>query len=185
MKPPPLSQSAVAPPTHRTRFSAVKIHTHTLSGFQCDDCTLHTGASLHRPECRMTSKYSHALQTSQTCSFAEWRLMLLLKVAFEAPCACAHCGVKSAHDSVLPPCLNQCQKNLLFECFTWQHQRTVKKTHMYRYIDGMNQYTAYLLLGSHYLNATHDIKTLCPPDIAQCHAYIDDKALRFWLLLIQ
>ena len=47
----------------------------------------------------------HALRTSQTCSFAKWYHKLHPKVAFEVPCSCARCGIKSFHDVILHPSL--------------------------------------------------------------------------------
>ena len=64
---------------------------------------------------RITSKYSNALRTSQTRSFASWYHILHPKVAFEAPWSCARCGIKYFHDIILHPSLNQCWKTLLFE----------------------------------------------------------------------
>ena len=64
----------------------------------------------------MTSKHSTALQTLQTCSFAEGCPMLHLKVAFEAPSSCAHCGTATVDDNTLHLCLNQWLKSLLLEC---------------------------------------------------------------------
>ena len=64
---------------------------------------------------RITSKYSNASRTSQTCSFAKWHHILHPNVAFEAPWSCACCGIKSFHDIILHLYLNQCWKTLLFE----------------------------------------------------------------------
>ena len=79
---------------------------------------------------RITSKYSKALRTSQTCSFAKWYYIFHPKVAFEAPLWCARYGTKSYHDGILHSSLNQCWKTLLFEylaairyifCWFWKH----------------------------------------------------------------
>ena len=43
---------------------------------------------------RITSKYSNALRTSQTCNFAKCYHTLHAKVAFEAPWSCARYGIK-------------------------------------------------------------------------------------------
>ena len=64
---------------------------------------------------RITSKYSNTLQTSQICSFAKRYHILHPKVSFKAPWLCARCGIKSLHDVILHPSLNQCWKSLLFE----------------------------------------------------------------------
>ena len=63
----------------------------------------------------ITSMYSNALQTSQTCSFAKWCHILHLKVAFEALRWCARCGIKSVHGVPRHLSLNQRWKTLLFE----------------------------------------------------------------------
>ena len=57
-------------------------------------------------------KYSNALRTSQTCSFAKWYHILH---PFETPWLCARYGIKSFHDVILHPSFNQCLKTLLFE----------------------------------------------------------------------
>ena len=64
---------------------------------------------------RIASKYSNALRTSQTRSFAKWYYILHPKVAFEAPWSCACCGIKPIQDVTLHPSLNQCWKAHLFE----------------------------------------------------------------------
>ena len=64
---------------------------------------------------RITSKYSNALRTLQTCSFAKWYHILHAKIAFEAPWLCARGGIKSFHDIIMHASLNQCWKTLLFE----------------------------------------------------------------------
>ena len=64
---------------------------------------------------RMTSKYSHALETLQTCSLVKGCPILHPKVAFEAPCSCAHCGTNSVHDDTLHSVWTQCWRTLLFE----------------------------------------------------------------------
>ena len=70
---------------------------------------------IHIPAYCIASKYSNALQNSQTCSFAKWYHTLHPKVAFEAPWSCACRGIKSCLDVILHPSLNQGWKTLLFE----------------------------------------------------------------------
>ena len=55
----------------------------------------------------ISSKYSHALQNSQSCTFLKWHSMLHPKVAFEAPWACTHCSMKSIPNSILHRSSNQ------------------------------------------------------------------------------
>ena len=53
---------------------------------------------------RLTCQYSPAVQTSRTCSFAKWWLMLRQQVAFGAPCSCAHCDTECFHSVYcIPP----------------------------------------------------------------------------------
>ena len=63
----------------------------------------------------ITSRYSNALWTSQTCSFAKWCHTLHPKVAFEAPWLCARFDIIFFHDVIPHPSLNQCWEALLFE----------------------------------------------------------------------
>ena len=55
----------------------------------------------------MTSKCSHALQASHTCSITRWCPMLHPKVALEA-----HCGIQHIHDGILHAPVDQCWMNL-------------------------------------------------------------------------
>ena len=50
---------------------------------------------------RMNSKHSHPLQMSQASCVARLCPMLHAKVASEAPCSCAYCGIKSDHDGIV------------------------------------------------------------------------------------
>ena len=66
-----------------------------------------------------TSAYAHVSQTSQAFSFERWcPINLYLKIAFEAPCSCTHCGITSVHGGDLHPSLNQYWKTCVFEY--WQ-----------------------------------------------------------------
>ena len=50
----------------------------------------------------ITSKYSHALQTSQTCSFTNWGPILHPNVAIKSrSCSCTLGSINSVHDSIL------------------------------------------------------------------------------------
>ena len=80
---------------------------------------------------RTRAKYSHALQTSQTCSFANWYPAHHRKVAFEAPCSCTHYGIKSIHDGILHFLLNECWKLL------WIGYSLVTRVH----VPGTSRYT--------------------------------------------
>ena len=64
---------------------------------------------------RITSKYSNALRTSQTCSFAKWYNILHPKGAFEAPWSCVRCGVKYVYDIIMHSSSSPCWKTCLFE----------------------------------------------------------------------
>ena len=72
-------------------------------------------ATFTKSKYRITSLYSNALRTSQTCSFSEWYHILHPKIAFEAPWSCACCGMKYVYDITLHPSVNWCWKTLLFE----------------------------------------------------------------------
>ena len=63
----------------------------------------------------VTSKYSNALRTSQTCSFTRSYHILYPTAACEASWSCARCGIKPVHYVTLHPSLNQCWKTFLFE----------------------------------------------------------------------
>ena len=75
-----------------TQITSIQTYPHIreiqhLASFESSPCL---GSTLPRLSAyRMTSEYSHALQTSMMCSFAKWCSVLYLKVALAAPCSCA------------------------------------------------------------------------------------------------
>ena len=92
------------PPSAKLHYYTANIHCGWAVLCPCGQPTNYVYSCVYR----ITSKYSNALRTSQTCNLAKCYHILHLMVALEAPCSCARDGLKQFHDVILHPSLNQC-----------------------------------------------------------------------------